>query len=105
MAPTSHTYFDYPETTTPWEKVYDFEPIPRDLTPTQAAHILGAQAQMWTDNHPTEQEIERLVYPRACALSEVVWSPVATRDRSRFTEALAVHAQRLAALGIEIPVS
>ncbi|MFA6107420.1 MAG: beta-N-acetylhexosaminidase [Candidatus Latescibacterota bacterium] len=103
MAPTSHTYFDYPETTTPVEKVYAFEPIPADLTPEQGARVLGAQAQMWTDNHPTEQEIERLVYPRACALSEVVWSPAGTRDLNRFTEHLAVHGQRLAALGIDIP--
>ncbi len=102
MALTSHLYFDYPETTTPLEKVYSFEPLPPELTAEAAAHILGAQAQMWTDNHPTEPEIERLVYPRACAVSEVVWSPVASRDYPGFTQRLAVHAQRLAALGIDL---
>jgi len=68
MVPTTHLYFDYPYTTTPLEKVYNFEPIPTELTPEQAQHVLGAQAQMWTDNHPTEKEIEQLVYPRACAI-------------------------------------
>ncbi|MCF7855881.1 MAG: beta-N-acetylhexosaminidase [Candidatus Pacebacteria bacterium] len=101
MAATSHLYFDYPETTTPLEKVYSFEPAPPGLTPEQAHHILGAQAQMWTDNHPTEKEIERLVYPRACAVSEVVWSPADPRDYCGFVQRLSVHAERLAALGID----
>ena len=65
MAPTSHLYFDYPQTTV--EKVYSFEPIPKELTAEQAGHVLGAQAQMWSDNHPSEEKIEWLVYPRACA--------------------------------------
>jgi hexosaminidase len=104
MAPTSHLYFDYPESTTPLEKVYGFEPVPQGLIPEEAAHILGAQAQMWTDNHPTEAEIDRLVYPRACAVSEVVWSAAATRDWRDFVGRLAVHAQRLDALGIGFPV-
>lgn len=97
MAPTTHLYFDYSEATTPTEKVYSFEPIPAGLTAEQGMHILGAQAQMWTDHHPTEKEIERLVYPRACALAEVVWSPVHARDYNSFTQRLAIHAQRLAA--------
>jgi hexosaminidase len=102
MAPTSHLYFDYPESTTSLEKVYSFEPVPPDLTPEQARHILGAQAQMWTDHHPTEKEIERLVYPRACAVSEVVWSPVDTRDYHGFVQRLTMHAQRLAMLGVDV---
>lgn len=105
MASTSHLYFDYPETTTPLEKVYGFEPVPPELTPEQTHHILGAQAQMWTDRHPTEKEIERLVYPRACAVSEVVWSPAEPRDYGGFVQRLSVHAQRLAALGIDFDIS
>lgn len=104
MASTSHLYFDYPETQTPLEKVYAFEPLPPGLPAEAASHILGAQAQMWTDNHPTEGEIDRLVYPRACAVAEVVWSPAAPRDYRSFLRRLAPHAQRLAALGIDFPV-
>ena len=101
MATTRHLYFDYPETVTPLEKVYSFEPVPPGLNPGQASRILGAQAQMWTDNHPTEKEIERLVYPRACAVSEVVWSPAGLRNYSGFVRRLSAHAQRLAELGID----
>jgi hexosaminidase len=100
QAPSSHLYFDYPESSTPIEKVYGFEPVPPELAPAEAGRILGAQAQMWTDNHPTEPEIERLVYPRACAVAEVTWSPAASRDLGDFTRRLGPHRQRLAALGI-----
>ncbi len=98
MAPTSHLYFDYPQTTV--ETVYRFEPIPKELTAEQAGHVLGAQAQMWSDNHPSEETIESLVYPRACALAEVVWSPKATRNYGDFLQRLTYHQRRLAALGL-----
>ena len=98
MAPTSHLYFDYPQTTL--EKVYGFEPIPKELTAEQAKHVLGAQAQMWSDSHPTDDRMEWLVYPRACALAEVVWSPSATRNYGDFFQRMTLHQQRLAALGL-----
>lgn len=100
MAPTTHTYFDYPEATTPLEKVYSFEPVPESLDAGEAKHILGAQAQMWTDHHPTWSEIENLVYPRACALAEVVWTPAVARDFSAFIQRLGLHVRRLAAMGV-----
>jgi hexosaminidase len=98
MAPTEWTYFDYPKTTL--EKVYSFEPIPKELTPAEATHILGAQAQMWTDYHPSEQQIEGLVYPRAAALSEVVWSPAASRNYEAFVTRIRTHLQRLKELNV-----
>ena len=98
MAPTEWTYFDYPNT--PMEKVYSFEPIPVELNAAQAAHVLGAQAQMWTDTHPSESQIDALVYPRAVALSEVVWSPLSARNYEAFMVRLRQHLPRLAALGV-----
>ena len=98
MAPTAWTYFDYPNT--PVEKVYGFEPVPKELDASQAAHVLGAQAQMWTDRHPSEERIDALVYPRAAALAEVVWSPVAGRNYAAFSLRLQQHLPRLTALGV-----
>jgi hexosaminidase len=98
MAPTSHLYFDYPETTL--EKVYSFEPIPKELTAEQARHVLGAQAQMWSDSHPKDEMMEQLVYPRACALAEVVWSPASTRNYGDFFQRMTLHQQRLSTLGL-----
>ena len=103
MAPHSHLYFDYAEAWTPVEKVYAFEPIPPELTPEQALRVLGAQAQLWSDNHPAEAVIDRLVYPRACAAAEVFWSAAERRDWAGFAARLNAHAPRLAAQGIAIP--
>lgn len=113
MAPESHLYFDRPESANfkaepgslranpvTIEKVYSFEPIPKILTSEQAKHVLGAQAQMWSDTHPTEKNIERLVYPRACALAEVVWTDPKQKDWGDFTQRLTFHVQRLKMLNI-----
>ena len=98
MAPTAWTYFDNPNT--PVDKVYSFEPVPKELSAAQGARVLGAQAQMWTDNHPSENEIDALVYPRAAALAEVLWSPAASRNYDAFVARLQAHLPRLAALGV-----
>jgi len=100
MAPTSHLYFDYPYSTTGLEKVYSFEPIPKELTAEQGKHVLGAQAQMWSDSHPSDATMDALVYPRACAVAEVVWSPAAVRNYPAFVARLSAHQARLAALGV-----
>ena len=98
MAPNQWTYFDHAQM--PLEKVYGFDPIPKELTATEEAHILGAQGQMWTDNHPSEREIDALVYPRAAALAEVVWSPAELRDEKAFVDRLKTHLLRLDALSV-----
>ena len=104
MAPHSHLYFDYSEKDTPIEKVYAYEPISPAFTPEQTSRILGAQAQLWSDHHPTEAEIDRLVYPRSCAVAEVVWSRQERRDWGDFSNRLRVHARRLAEQDIVIPL-
>jgi len=101
MAPTSHTYFDYAYKYTPLEKVYTFDPIPPELTPEEARHILGAQAQMWTDNNPSAQLIEAHVYPRACALIDLIWSDPRPRDWDEFVKRLEIHLERLKILNVQ----
>ena len=98
MAPTTWAYFD--NARIPVESVYGFEPIPKELTAEQAVHVLGAQAQMWTDSHPSEDRIDALVYPRAAAFSEVVWSAAASRNYDAFAVRLQAHLRRLATLGV-----
>jgi hexosaminidase len=99
MSPGTHVYFDHLQGPrdgepisigglTPLEKVYAFEPVPTELTPIEARHILGAQANMWTEYVATPAHVEYMVYPRALALSEVLWSPVAARNWSSFTTRL-----------------
>jgi len=86
LTPTSHAYFDYYQATyedeplaiggyLPLKKVYSFNPIPKKLQGTDAAkHVLGAQANIWTEYMQTENQVEYMAFPRMLAMGEVVWS-------------------------------
>jgi hexosaminidase len=55
---------------------------------------------MWTDRHEPEALIDARVYPRACAMAEVLWSPAESRDYNAFLARLRNHLPRLEALGV-----
>ena len=107
MAPNTYTYFDYFQAEEraaeplaiggylPLSKVYSYNPIPVELAGEQAHHVLGTQFQLWSEYMPTPAQVEYMAFPRACALSEVAWSPLAAKNWERFTGGLAVHLQRL----------
>ncbi len=95
MAPTSHTYFDYYQGpreseplaiggNLPLETVYQYEPIPAALTPDQAKHVLGAQAQLWSEYIADAKQLQYMAYPRACACAKCSGRPprIATWMRS-----------------------
>ena len=84
MSPTSYCYFDYYQSShdseplaiggfLPLEKVYEFNPIPKDLTEEKAKYILGGQANVWTEYIPSFDQVEYMVYPRAIALMQSLW--------------------------------
>ncbi|MBN1579959.1 MAG: beta-N-acetylhexosaminidase [Anaerolineae bacterium] len=112
MSPNTHCYFDYYQSAdreneppaiggfVPLEKVYAFEPVPETLSPEQGTHIIGIQGNMWTEYMPTSQQVEYMVYPRACALAEVAWSAANARDLSDFMKRLEALLARLDRLGI-----
>ena len=77
------------------EKVYSFDPIPAELHGPQAKHVLGAQGQLWAEYIPHADHLEYMAFPRACALSEVVWSPTVGKDYDEFLARLNVHLERL----------
>ena len=112
MAPGSHTYFDHYQSRdktkeplaiggfTPIDSVYAFDPVPPQLTPDEAKHVLGAQAQLWAEYMPNAKHVEYMAYPRMVALSEVLWSAKARRDFTDFTGRLPTHLARLDALDV-----
>ncbi|MEN6370496.1 MAG: beta-N-acetylhexosaminidase [Armatimonadota bacterium] len=104
MSPTSHCYFDYPYDSTPTGKVYSYEPVPEGLTEDEAAHILGAQANIWTEYIPDESRVDYMTFPRALALSEVVWTPAELRDWNSFEQRLSEHLKRLDILGVNYQI-
>ena len=82
------------------EEAYGFEPVPSDLTPEQEAHILGGQAQLWTEWMHVPRDVERGAFPRLAALAEAVWTPSALRDHPDFAARLALHVGRLDELDV-----
>ncbi|HEU5087352.1 MAG TPA: family 20 glycosylhydrolase, partial [Roseiflexaceae bacterium] len=85
----------------PLEKVYGYEPVPAELTPDQARHILGTQAQLWTEYVTSQEQADFKLFPRLCALAEVAWSAVEGREYADFVARLAEHMRRLEALGVQ----
>jgi hexosaminidase len=112
MAPTKYTYFDYYQSKNkkkeplaiggflPLRETYEFEPIPKELTPEQAKHILGAQGQLWTEYIPNPKKAEYMGFPRYCALAELVWTKPEHKDYPDFVERLKGHLKRLDILGV-----
>ncbi|HBG69456.1 MAG: hypothetical protein A2W93_01415 [Bacteroidetes bacterium GWF2_43_63] len=100
MSPTSHCYFDYSTTNINLEQVYSFEPIPADLPADKHHHILGSEACMWTEVAP-QALIDSRMFPRLCALSEVVWSSPQGRSFTEFQKRMQFHYKRLNNLGVQ----
>lgn len=75
----------------PINRVYNFEPIPEGLTADQEKHLLGTQANLWTEYMPTTYQVEYMAWPRAIALAEVAWSSKGSRDFNDFHKRLQAH--------------
>ncbi|WP_406444988.1 beta-N-acetylhexosaminidase [Streptomyces sp. NBC_01613] len=85
------------------EDVYRFEPVPPELTPDEARHVLGTQANVWTEVMEDPARVDYQTFPRLSAFAEVAWSSLpapADRDYADFERRMAVHYRRLDALGV-----
>ncbi|AXE86277.1 Beta-N-acetylhexosaminidase [Streptomyces sp. Go-475] len=114
MCPEQQVYLDHrqapgPEEPVPigWvrtlEDVYRFEPVPPELTPEEARHVLGTQANLWTEVMEDPARVDYQAFPRLAAFAEVAWSALpapADRDFAGFERRMAAHYRRLDALGV-----
>ncbi len=101
MSPTAYCYIDYYQGERTIEppiyaglrlsKSYGFEPVPEGIDPS---HIMGGQANLWTEQVPTLRYADYMTYPRAWALSEVFWSPSANKNWNQFVQKTEAHFQR-----------
>ncbi|MEO6135013.1 MAG: family 20 glycosylhydrolase, partial [Ginsengibacter sp.] len=102
MTPGTPLYFDHyqagPEGEPPsiggfntLKMVYDYNPIPKELSVEEAKYVLGAQANVWTEFIATVKQLEYMVLPRMLAIGEVNWSPVESRNWTNFYERLQYH--------------
>lgn len=100
MVPTSHFYFDYYQSAdteneplgiggyVPIEKVYSYEPFTEDMDDEARSHILGTQANVWTEYIASDGHLEYMLLPRAAALSEVQWTFPESKNKERFFDGL-----------------
>ncbi|NNK86835.1 MAG: beta-N-acetylhexosaminidase, partial [Flavobacteriaceae bacterium] len=106
MTPTSHCYFDYYQSESeseplaiggflPLRKVYEFNPIPEELTEMEANNVWGAQANVWTEYMKDHRQVEYMVFPRILAMSEVVWSDPGLRTYDDFVNRVEHFHERL----------
>ena len=79
--------------------VYDFDPMPASLSAAQRTHVLGVQAQLWSEHIRTEDRVSHMAFPRGLALAETGWSPAARKDWKDFAARLRIESARERALG------
>jgi hexosaminidase len=84
----------------PLSLVYAYNPTPAELSPDEATHILGAQGNVWTEYIDSPEQLEYMVWPRAAALAEVVWTPLAVKNYADFAGRLPAHLARLSSLNV-----
>lgn len=94
MSPGEYCYFDFyqedPEHAplsigglVTLEKVYSYNPLPKELTEDEKKYVIGAQANMWTEYIPDPQDMEYMAFPRLVAFSEVLWT---NPDKKNFAD-------------------
>jgi hexosaminidase len=98
MTPTTYVYLDYSQAKkedsltiggyVPVNKIYSYEPLSKELSEAEGKHILGAQANLWTEYVTNPKKVEYMIFPRVSALSEVLWSPSEKRNWSDFEKRL-----------------
>ncbi|MDP2888423.1 MAG: glycoside hydrolase family 20 protein [Bacteroidota bacterium] len=111
MTPNSHCYIDYYQGPMdqeplaiggylPLSKVYNFNPVPEELSADAAKHILGGQANLWTEYVPDLKHAEYMTFPRIAALAEAVWSPKEVRNWENFSRRIQLFLKRYDQMGI-----
>lgn len=104
MSPGNPLYFDHKQSKNedsvtfggynPIENVYAYNPVPVSLTADEAIHILGAQANVWTEYISNKRKLEYTILPRMAALSEVLWSDTSRKNWDGFSNKLEKQIQR-----------
>lgn len=96
MTPMPHCYFDFYQTKDirnepvaignflDVAKVYAMQPVADGLSPEAAKHIIGVQANVWTEYITCPEYVEYMILPRMAALAEVQWMPESQKNFDAF---------------------
>jgi hexosaminidase len=106
MTPTEYAYLNfgqgdpayeplsYPDYI-PLERVYSFNPVPKELSAEEAKYIIGGQGNLWTEYIKTPATAEYQLFPRLLALAEVLWTKPENKDYVDFLRRLSAQLVRL----------
>ncbi|WP_294395423.1 family 20 glycosylhydrolase [uncultured Sphingomonas sp.] len=111
LSPAPILYFDNRQGTGPneppgrgnlitLEKVLAFDPVPAAIPAEQRKHILGLQANLWTEHVRTEERAAWMQFPRASAIAEIGWAQEGPRPFGNFVTRLVPQLDRMAPLGL-----
>ena len=113
LSPAPDLYFDSVQSTRDDEfsgrlpamdlaHTYGFEAVPKALNVAQAKHVLGLQANVWTEHLPTARHVQHAIFPRIDAIAEAAWSSKAARNWNRFVARLPAQFARYRSAGVEV---
>ncbi len=111
MTPNTYVYLDYGQGDPayeplniggyiPLERVYGWDPVPKEISPDEVKYILGGQANIWTEYLETPAAVEYMAFPRMLALAEVLWTNPAQKDLADFKRRLNAVLPRLDKQGV-----
>jgi hexosaminidase len=80
--------------------VYRFNPVPDSLTQEESKHILGGQANLWTEYIPTPEHSFYMMFPRLDAMAEVLWTNPEKKNYENFVQRLDRQFERYTNSGI-----
>jgi hexosaminidase len=110
MTPHSFVYLDYYQSIyneplaiggmLDMKKVYSIDIMPPAIEEERRRHIIGAQANVWTEYMPDSRHVEYMVFPRLAALAEALWTSEASLDYDDFTERMNAQYARYDAMDI-----
>ncbi len=115
MTPNTYVYFDYGQGDPayeplniggyiPLEKVYGWNPVPKEIAPDEARYIIGGQANIWTEYLKKPENVEYMAFPRMLALAEVLWTQPANKNYADFKRRLAADLVRLEAQNVNFRI-
>ena len=110
MTPHTETYYDYcqgleddpfqyPGGMIPLARAYAFDPC-AGVAPEARRHVLGSQAQMWSEYIWNEYDLAWKMWPRACAMAEALWTGQEKKDFDGFLKRMRIHRVRLIGMGV-----
>jgi len=97
MTPEKFVYLDYYQSLNkseqtaaggylPLRRVYEYEPMPRELNLQEQTYIKGVQANVWTEYMPDVKKVEYMIFPRILALAEMAWSAPERKNYNEFLQ-------------------